>query len=139
MPTFHFEIVTPVKMVYSGPVESLRASGADGGFGVLARHLPMVASLDVGPLVIREESGKNLTMATSGGFAEVLKDRVTILAETVEREEEIDVSRAEAARERARERLAKRHDPEIDSERAEIALIRALNRLRIAGSTSGGD
>ena len=138
MPTFHFEIVTPVKMVYSGAVESLRAPGVDGSFGVLARHLPMVASLGVGFLIIREEGGESLEMATSGGFAEVLRDRVTVLAETAEREEEIDVSRAEAARDRARGRLAKRRDPEIDYARAEAALARALNRLRIAGSTNIG-
>ena len=133
MPVFELNVVTPERTVYSGTVEQLRAPGTEGSFGVLARHHPMVASLDVGPIIIREQGGKGLRMATSGGFAEVSRDRVTVLAETVELGDEIDVARAEAARDRARERLARRREAEVDATRAEMAFARALNRLRVGG------
>lgn len=131
MPRFQIEIVTPEKTVYSGEVESLRAPGSEGGFGVLAGHHPMLASLGVGQIIFRKEGEAPKVAATSGGFAQVQLDSVTVLAETAELTEEIDVARAEAARDRARERLARRREPEVDAARAEMALARALNRLRV--------
>ncbi len=139
---FQLEIVTPEKTVYSGRVESLRAPGTEGGFGVLAGHHPMLASLDVGQIMFRpacragvgagrEEGEGPKVAATSGGFAQVQRDSVTVLAETAELAGEIDVARAEAARDRARERLARRREAEVDAVRAEMALVRALNRLRV--------
>ena len=130
MPTFELEIVTPEQTVYSGTVESFRAPGTMGGFGVLARHHPMLASLTVGQILVREPGKAATRMATSGGFVEVQRDRVTVLAETAEPVDQIDASRAEASRERARERLKKRRDSEVDEVRAEAALARAINRLR---------
>ena len=82
---------------------------------------------------IREEGGVEKQAAVGGGFAEVLGDRVTVLAETAELAESIDVERAVASRDRARERLMSRLDPDVDDDRAEAALNRALNRLRVAG------
>lgn len=133
MPTFELEIVAPERTVYSGTVESLRAPGSEGGFGVLARHHPMLAALTVGQILIREPGQHDpVRMATSGGFAEVQRSHVTLLAETAEPASQIDVARAEAARERARERLGHRQDPDVDVARAEAALSRAINRLRTA-------
>jgi F-type H+-transporting ATPase subunit epsilon len=135
MPTFELEIVTPERTVYEGTVESLRAPGSNGGFGVLARHHPMLAALTFGQILVREPGQRDpVRMATSGGFVEVQRSRVTVLAETAEPAGEIDVARAEAARERARERLGRRQDPDVDAARAEAALARAINRLRTVTS-----
>lgn len=131
MPTFQLEIVTPEKTVYSGEVESLRAPGTEGGFGVLAGHHPMLASLDIGRMTFSDREQGSMSVAISGGFAEVRRDRVTVLAETAEFSQEIDVTRAEAARDRARERLEKRREQQTDQARARLALARAINRLRI--------
>ena len=132
MPDFQLDIVTPQRTVYSGAVESLRAPGSEGGFGVLARHLPMLGALQVGPVYFVEEGGTARLMAISGGFAEVQRDHVTLLAETAEFSDGIDVERARAARDRAQEHLGNKSD-EIDAARAAAALTRALNRLRVAG------
>ena len=96
-----------------------------------AGHHPMLASLDVGQIVFREAGEGPRVAATSGGFAQVQRDGVTVLAETAELSDEIDVARAEAARDRARERLAQQREAEVDAVRAEMALARALNRLRV--------
>ena len=133
MPTFQLEIVTPEKTVYSGEVERLRAPGTEGGFGVLAGHHPMLASLSIGEMVFSEQEQEPRSIAIGGGFAEVQRDRVTVLAETAELAQEIDVTRAEAALDRARERLAQKRDQQIDEARASLALARAINRLRIGG------
>ena len=132
MPVFNLDILAPETTVYSGTVESLRAPGTEGGFGVLARHHPMLAGLTVGEVIYREEGGAAKRMATSGGFAEVRRDKVTLLVETAEHSAEIDVARAEGARDRAKERLTRQRDDDIDVARAEAALARAINRLRLA-------
>ena len=131
MPTFQLEIVTPEKTVYSGDVESVRAPGTEGGFGVLAGHHPMLAALAIGQMVFSEQEKGSKSVAISGGFAEVRRDRVTVLAETAEFAREIDVTRAEAARDRARERLTRMREQQVDEARARLALVRAINRLRI--------
>lgn len=131
MATFELEIVTPGKTLYSGTVQHVAALGIDGGFGVLSRHQQMVAALKIGPLRFREDDGVERLAAISGGFAEVLGDRMTVLVETAELAEDIDADRAATARDRARERLNSRRDLEIDTARAEAALERAFNRLRI--------
>jgi F-type H+-transporting ATPase subunit epsilon len=132
MATFELEIVTPEKTLYSGTVEHLRAPGIDGGFGVLAGHHPMVSALSIGSLRFRVDGGDEQVAAVGGGFAEVLRDRVTVLAETAELAGTIDAERASAARDRAKERLRSRRDSEIDADRASIALARAINRLKVA-------
>lgn len=133
MPTFELEIVTPEETLYSGTVEHVQAPGIDGGFGVLTGHHPMVSALGIGALQFREDGGTERLAAVSGGFAEVLRDRMTVLAETAELSDSIDAARAAAARDRAQDRLKSRRNPEIDVDRAQIALLRALNRLRVAG------
>ena len=112
-------------------MEQLRAPGTEGGFGVLAGHHPMLASLRIGEMVFSEQEQDPKSVAISGGFAEVQRDRVTVLAETAEFAQEIDVNRAEAARDRAREMLARRREQQVDEARATLALARAVNRLRI--------
>ena len=130
MPAFALEVVTPERVAYSGQVASLQAPGSEGSFGVLAGHVPLLTSLQIGQLRFVEEGGSEVQMAISGGFVEVGREQVAVLAETAERIEEIDVERAESSRQRAEERLAQAHDEEIDVARAQAALSRALNRLR---------
>ena len=132
MVAFALEIVTPERVVYSGQVTSLQAPGTEGSFGVMAGHMPLLASLDIGVLRFADEDGEGVRMAVSGGFAEVGRERVTVLAETAESAEEIDVQRAESSRQRAEERLANRDDGEVDAARARAALMRAQNRLNIS-------
>lgn len=126
----HLEIVTPFRQVYSGEVTSIRAPGVEGYFGVLPRHTPFMVALTVGELTVAE-NGVEKHFATSGGFAEVLPNRVTILAETAEEAAEIDIERAEEARARAERRLAEGRT-RWDVDRARAALLRAKNRLQVA-------
>ena len=90
-------------------------------------------ALGIGALRFREDGGGERQAAVSGGFAEVLRDRMTVLAETAELSDTIDADRAASARDRAADRLKSRRNPEIDVERAEVALQRAVNRLKVAG------
>ncbi|MDE2703592.1 MAG: F0F1 ATP synthase subunit epsilon [Gemmatimonadota bacterium] len=131
MPAFALEVVTPERVAYSGQVASLQAPGSEGSFGVLAGHIPLLTSLQIGRLRFVEEDGNEIQMAISGGFVEVGREQVAVLAETAERVEEIDVARAEAARQRAEERLARAREERVDVARAEAALARAINRIRI--------
>ena len=131
MPAFALEVVTPERVAYSGQVASLQAPGSEGSFGVLAGHIPLLTSLQIGRLRFVEEDGNEVQMAISGGFVEVGREQVAVLAETAERVEEIDVARAEAARQRAEERLARAREERVDVARAEAALARAINRLRV--------
>ena len=131
MPAFALEVVTPERVAYSGQVTSLQAPGSEGSFGVLAGHIPLLTGLQTGRLRFVED-GSEVQMAISGGFVEVGREQVAVLAETAERIEEIDVERAESSRQRAEERLtqARAGQEEIDAARAEAALARAINRLR---------
>ena len=133
MASFAVEIVTPARVVYSGQVKSLQAPGTEGSFGVLAGHMPLLTSLKVGALRFSEEDGDRGQMAVSGGFAEVGQERITVLAETAERADEIDTQRAESSRQRAEERLVRRNEEDVDVVRAQSALSRALNRLKVGG------
>jgi len=129
--TQRLEIVTPERVVFSGDVRFVVAPGVDGELGVLPGHAPLVTGLKIGVVRVQKE-GKETRFAVSGGFMEVRDNRVIILAEAAEREDEIDVERAKAAKKRAEERLQAR-SPDIDIARAELALKRALNRLKVAG------
>ena len=124
------EIVTAERVVFSEDVDMVSAPSADGRVGVLARHEPMLALLLPGELHY-VKNGETMPFAVSGGFMEVLPDRVTILADTAERADEIDEARAEAARRRAEERLRQR-ESDLDFARAELELRRALVRLQVA-------
>ena len=133
----YVEIVAPDKRVFHGDVQRLRAPGVQGSFEVLYNHAPMIAAIGIGPLYVTLPSGERVTFATSGGFLEVLSNIVTILAETVEPATEIDLDRARTAEERARQRLLEAGD-DADRHRAEEALDRARNRVRVAMSQVGG-
>jgi len=129
--TLYVEIVAPDKRVFQGEAQAVRAPGAQGSFEVLYNHAPMIAAIGVGPLYVTVPSGEKITYATSGGFLEVIGNVVTVLAETVEPASEIDIDRAQAAEERARQRLAASTSAE-ERQRAEQALERARNRARVA-------
>ncbi len=133
MAAFQLDIVTPEKTVYSGQVRHVQAPGSEGSFGVLSGHVPFLTSLQIGILNIDEEGGAELKMAISGGFAQVAPQGVTVLAETAERADQINVDRARSARERAEGRLAQSAAEAVDSARAQAALARALNRLKVSG------
>jgi len=129
--TFKLEIITPTKVIFNGDVSSFSAPGVMGGFQVLFNHAPMLAEISIGTLKLREPSGREVFFATSGGFVDVLNNHVVILAETVERHDEIDKSRAESARDRAKQKLIGKLT-ENESTETKSALDRAINRIRVA-------
>lgn len=131
MPTFSLDIVTPEKTVLSEEVVSLQVPAADGSMGILAGHAPLMAELGVGECVVRLPGGAEEHYAVAGGFIEVSRERVTVLADTAENATEIDPSRAEESLARAREMLANL-EATTDRAQANDALRRAQNRLRIA-------
>src|SRR4051812_16454727 len=124
------EVVTPDRSVVTEKVDEVEIPGADGYFGVLPGHTPLLAMLQVGELWYRK-GGEITHLSIAFGFAEVLPDRVTVMAELAERADEIDVARAEAARRRAQERITTA-PPEMDYERVRIALMKSLIRLQVA-------
>src|SRR5436305_4893483 len=131
LPTqLRLQIVSADKSVVTERVDEVEIPGADGYFGVLPGHTPLLAMLQVGELWYRKGAEK-IYLSIAFGFAEVLPDRVTILAQLAERSDEIDIARAEAAKRRAEERIA---IPalEMDYERARIAMMKALIRLQVA-------
>ncbi|HEY5615433.1 MAG TPA: F0F1 ATP synthase subunit epsilon [Bacteroidota bacterium] len=130
--TFHLEIVTPRKIIFSAEVESFSAPGVVGGFQVLKSHAPLLSSIQIGEVKVIDTAGKESRYATSGGFVEVHENKVVMLAETAERVDEIDAQRAQQSRDRAQKRLTEKR-PDTDVERARVSLARALNRLKVIG------
>ena len=124
------EIVTPDRSLVTEQVDEVELPGSQGYFGVLPGHTPLLSSLQVGELWYRIGQEKHY-LAISFGFVEVLPDRVTVLAQIAERAQDIDVARAEAAKRRAEERVAK-PSPDMDFERARVALMKSLIRLQVA-------
>lgn len=131
---FTLDIVTLKKVAFSEAIKSVNAPGTEGYFSILVNHTPFVSSLKAGIIKVTRENEETLTFSTSGGFLMTDGKKVILLADAVERPEEIDVARAQAAKERAEKRLAER-TPEIDIDRARLALLRALNRLKVAEFT----
>jgi F-type H+-transporting ATPase subunit epsilon len=130
-------IVTPKRQLLRESASEVQLPGADGYLGVLPGHAPLITELGIGELSYHDLNGKESThMAILSGFAEVLPDRVTVLAETAEFAHEIDVARAEAALARAEKRLAS-GDTNIDWDRAGVALQRALIRIQVARKRRG--
>ena len=128
--TFQLEIVTPEKKVVETQAEEVQIPGKNGYLGILPGHAPLITELAVGEITYREAGGEQ-HLAAAWGFAEVLPDKVTILAETAERPSEIDVERARKSKERAEERLTS-GKTEVDVDRALDALHRAETRLDVA-------
>jgi len=134
--TFKLEIVTPEKKVVDTTAEEIQIPGKNGYLGVLPGHAPLITELAVGEITFRESSGSNSNeqrLAVAWGFAEVLPNKVTILAETAERPSEIDVERARKAKARAEQMLSS-GDATVDVERALDALHRADTRLDVAAN-----
>ena len=128
--TFQLEIVTPAKLMVKDVAEEAQIPGLNGYLGILPGHAPLITELAVG-VISYKASGATHTLSVAWGFAEVLPDKVTILAEAAERPQEIDVARAQEAKSRA-EALLKSNDPNVDYARAEDALQRAEARLSVA-------
>jgi F-type H+-transporting ATPase subunit epsilon len=124
------QIVSPDRSLVSEQVDEVEIPGADGYFGVLPGHTPLLAMLQVGQLWYRQGQEKHY-LSIAFGFAEVQPDRVTILAQIAEKADEIDIARAEAAKKRAEERLSK-PTMDMDFERARIAMLKSLIRLQVA-------
>jgi len=125
-------IVTPERQLVREKVVEVTIPGLEGELGVLPGHAPLITELGIGELGYRKSaSSEAVSLAVIQGFAEVLPDRVTILAETAERAAEIDLARAEAAKARAEQRLAS-NDPNIDWDRATVALQRSIIRIQVA-------
>lgn len=122
--TQRLDIVTPEKVVFSEEVEFVVAPGVEGELGILPAHAPLVSALKIGVLRV-QNGGENIKMAVTGGFVEVKNSRVVVLADTAERADEIDIERAEAAKQRAEERISS-STPDVDLARAELALQRSL-------------
>ena len=128
MATIRLEIVTPEKMVFSEDVDMILAWGVEGQLGILPHHAPLMTMLQPGDLMYRKENREEY-LTISGGFLEVRPDKVVVLADACERAEEIDVARAEAAKQRAQEAL-KTAVTGPDAALAEAALRRSLARLK---------
>jgi F-type H+-transporting ATPase subunit epsilon len=137
LPTsLELQVVTPDRLLLREQVDEVEIPGSDGYFGVLPGHTPLLASLMVGELWYRKGQEKTY-LSIAFGFAEVLPDRVTILAELAERADEIDIERAESARKRAEERLAQQQSA-VDYERARIALLKSMTRLQVSARIGVG-
>jgi len=130
------QVVTPDHPIVQEMVDEVEVPGAEGYFGVLPGHTPLLAALTVGELWYRKGQDRTY-LSIAFGFAEILSDRVTILARLAERAQEIDVDRAERARRRAEERLSEPR-AEIDYERARIALMKSLTRLQVSSRDGVG-
>jgi F-type H+-transporting ATPase subunit epsilon len=130
-------VVTPERQLLRETVVDVAIPGLDGQLGILPGHAPLITELGIGELSYRTSaSSQPVVLAVISGFAEVLPDRVTVLAETAERAEEIDLARAEAAKARAEKRLAA-GDPNIDWDRVNIALQRSLIRIQVVRKYRG--
>jgi F-type H+-transporting ATPase subunit epsilon len=131
MSTLLLEIVTPESKVYSKDVAMVSVKGTAGELGILPKHVPMVTPLEIAPVKVHLAGGGHELIAVHGGFVEIRKDKVVILAEIAELSGDIDLARAQAAKERAEQRL-NASKQEYDHRRAELALQRAINRIDVS-------
>ncbi len=129
---FKLSVVTPEKTVLDMDVRSIVAPGSEGYLGVLSNHAPLITALMPGILSVVDGEGHESFYALSGGFLEVSGNIATVLADTIESADEIDVDRAEESLKRARERLLHKAELHIDTERVHASIERAKNRLRLA-------
>ncbi|MGB2583427.1 MAG: F0F1 ATP synthase subunit epsilon [Dehalococcoidia bacterium] len=130
MAKLSLEIVTAERLVYSADVDVIIAPGIEGQLGILPQHAPLMTMLQPGELMVRQD-GEEHSIFVSGGFLEVQGDKVTVLADTAERAEEIDVARAEEAKLRAEQRIGL-PSTEADHARVQAAMLRSLMRLNVA-------
>lgn len=125
------QILTPEKQFFDDMVEIVVVKGMEGSIGVMYDHEPFVTPLGIGMVKIKQK-GESMYAALSQGFIETMEDKIVILADTAEWPQEIDLKRAEEAKKRAEERLKRRHEKEIDTIRAEIALKKAITRIDVS-------
>jgi len=128
---FRLEFVTPERSIVHDDVDEVELPGETGYFGVLPGHAPMLIALQTGRMWYRKGT-ESVYAFIDGGFAEVLGERVSVLARVAERAEDIDISRAEAAKRRAEDLLSKPTVADFNAERARIALLRAITRLDVS-------
>ena len=128
MSVVNLEIITPEKVVYEDTVDLITVPGTKGSFQVLKDHAPLMSTIDIGIVSVVKDN-ETIHFTSGDGTIEVLKNKILILVDSFEKIDEIDVERAERAKRRAEERLAKKLEEEIDHTRAETALKRALNRI----------
>lgn len=131
MKTIKVSVVTPDGPVYESDVEMVSTKAGSGELGILPGHIPMVAPLKIGAVRLKN-GGKTDFVAVSGGFLEVRPEQVTILAQSAEQADEIDVERAVRAKQRAEQRLNEQKRENVDFRRAELALRRAINRIEVS-------
>lgn len=129
----YIEIITPSKVAYSGKIKSVTIPGTLGSFQVLFNHAPLQSSFEIGRIKVEDINNQVIEFTTGGGIVEVLKNKVLILADSLELKEEIDIERAKASLKRAKERLSSKNKNKIDVKRAEASYQRAVNRLKFAG------
>lgn len=130
MSKFRLEIVTPTKLMNEGNVDYIRCPGLDGSFGVMANHQNAIIALGIGEIKVTQNK-KEHYFATSGGFAEIEKEKVQLLVETVERSGEINSNRAEESLNRVKMRK-KDAKGELDQARMDVSMTRAMNRLKVS-------
>ena len=128
---FKLSVVTPEKTFFEQEAVSIIAPGSEGYLGILTNHAPLITALIPGKLTVTDTENRQTDYALSGGFLEVSHNIVTILADAIEPITEIDLERAKESELRARERLSQRNGADIDVTRAEAAMERALNRIRL--------
>ena len=128
MSELNIEILTPEKPIFKDQIEAVTIPGTLGSFQILKNHAPLISSFEIGIIKVKKDSTETY-YSTSGGTVEVNQNKVLVLADSIEKINEIDQDRAEQAKKRAEERLRKKHEEDIDEARAKAALNRALNRL----------
>ncbi len=131
MSTMLLEIVTPERKIYGQQVNMVIARGIDGELGILPNHIPLVTPLKIAAVIAKIEGSKDHVVAVHGGFMEIRKDKVVILAESAELAEDIDADRAARARERAETRLRETKEQNVDFVRAQRSLERAMLRMDV--------
>lgn len=128
MDNINLEILTPEKTIFNEQVESVTVPGTKGSFQVLKDHAPLMSTIDIGVVAVKNKNQTNY-FTTGGGTIEVKKNKIMILADSMEKVEDIDVDRAQQAKERAENRLRNKKDADVDEVKAESALKRAINRI----------
>ncbi len=131
MAELNVEIITPEKKTFSGSASAVTVPGTAGSFQILIGHAPILSTFEIGAIKVETSDKAKKLFATSGGTVEVLNNNVKILADSLEAVENIDAGRAQKAKERAQDRLARKHEEGIDTARAEAALAKAINRLKL--------
>ncbi len=130
MAELNLEIVTPDKSIFNEVIESVTIPGTLGSFQILKNHAPLISTFDVGVVTVKS-GDEPAYFSTSGGTVEVNNNKVLVLADSIEPIEQIDIDRAEKAKERAEERLKRKREKDVDEVRAAVALKRAINRINV--------